>query len=104
MPTASPYTVCIAHGGVNDVAQGKTLAHAQTTRLSQIAAIEAAGMRPILMTTLMLIAAMIPIDLGNGPGADGRVEDRADLLKVLRRRRRERATTLWGDDSLIYLC
>lgn len=49
-PTASPYTLCIAHGGVNNVAQGKTLAEAQTYRLAQIAAIEAAGMRPILLT------------------------------------------------------
>lgn len=49
-PTASPYTLCIAHGGVNDVAQGKTLSHAQSTRMDQIAAIEAAGMRPLLLT------------------------------------------------------
>ena len=49
-PTASPYTVCIAHGGVNDVAQGNTFATAQTRRLAQIAAVEAAGMRPILLT------------------------------------------------------
>lgn len=49
-PTASPYTLCIAHGGVNDVAQGNTLAQAQSRRLAQIAAIETAGMRPILLT------------------------------------------------------
>ena len=49
-PTASPYTLCIAHGGVNDVAQGNTLAQAQARRVAQIAAIEAAGMRPILLT------------------------------------------------------
>ena len=49
-PTASPYTLCIAHGGVNDVAQGNTFATAQTRRLAQIAAVEAAGMRPILLT------------------------------------------------------
>lgn len=49
-PTASPYTLCIAHGGVNDVAQGNTLATAQSRRLAQIAAVEAAGMRPILLT------------------------------------------------------
>lgn len=49
-PTASPYTVCIAHGGVNNIAQGKTLAEAQTYRVAQISAIEAAGMRPILVT------------------------------------------------------
>jgi HAE1 family hydrophobic/amphiphilic exporter-1 len=36
-------------------------------------------LRPILMTTVMLIAAMIPIALGRGPGA----ESRASLAKVV---------------------
>jgi hydrophobic/amphiphilic exporter-1 (mainly G- bacteria), HAE1 family len=36
-------------------------------------------LRPILMTTLMLIAAMIPIALGTGPGA----ANRADMAKVI---------------------
>lgn len=36
-------------------------------------------LRPILMTTLMLIAAMIPIALGRGPGAGGR----ASMAKVI---------------------
>jgi HAE1 family hydrophobic/amphiphilic exporter-1 len=36
-------------------------------------------LRPILMTTVMLIAAMIPIALGRGPGA----ESRASLAKVI---------------------
>jgi HAE1 family hydrophobic/amphiphilic exporter-1 len=36
-------------------------------------------LRPILMTTLMLIAAMIPIALGKGPGA----ANRADMAKVI---------------------
>jgi HAE1 family hydrophobic/amphiphilic exporter-1 len=36
-------------------------------------------LRPILMTTLMLIAAMIPIALGRGPGA----ANRADMAKVI---------------------
>jgi HAE1 family hydrophobic/amphiphilic exporter-1 len=35
--------------------------------------------RPILMTTLMLIAAMIPIALGQGPGAGSR----ASMAKVI---------------------
>ena len=35
--------------------------------------------RPILMTTMMLIAAMIPIALGKGPGA----ANRADMAKVI---------------------
>jgi HAE1 family hydrophobic/amphiphilic exporter-1 len=36
-------------------------------------------LRPILMTTVMLIAAMVPIALGRGPGAEGR----ASLAKVI---------------------
>ncbi|MGE4056219.1 MAG: efflux RND transporter permease subunit [Vicinamibacterales bacterium] len=36
-------------------------------------------LRPILMTTLMLISAMIPIALGKGPGA----ANRADMAKVI---------------------
>ena len=36
-------------------------------------------LRPILMTTLMLISAMIPIALGRGPGA----ANRADMAKVI---------------------
>ncbi len=36
-------------------------------------------LRPILMTTLMLIAAMIPIALGQGPGAGAR----ASMAKVI---------------------
>jgi hydrophobic/amphiphilic exporter-1 (mainly G- bacteria), HAE1 family len=36
-------------------------------------------LRPILMTTLMLITAMIPIAMGQGPGA----ANRADMAKVI---------------------
>lgn len=36
-------------------------------------------LRPILMTTVMLVAAMIPIALGQGPGA----ANRADMAKVI---------------------
>jgi HAE1 family hydrophobic/amphiphilic exporter-1 len=36
-------------------------------------------LRPILMTTVMLIAAMVPIALGNGPGASAR----ASMAKVI---------------------
>ncbi len=36
-------------------------------------------LRPILMTTAMLIAAMIPIALGQGPGASAR----ASMAKVI---------------------
>jgi len=36
-------------------------------------------LRPILMTTMMLIAAMVPIALGQGPGAGAR----ASMAKVI---------------------
>lgn len=47
---AAPYTLCVAFGGTNDIAQSRTLAQMQSARMEQIAAIEAAGMRPILVT------------------------------------------------------
>src|SRR2546426_11531453 len=36
-------------------------------------------LRPILMTTMMLVASMIPIALGTGPGAGGR----ASMAKII---------------------
>ncbi len=36
-------------------------------------------LRPILMTTMMLVASMIPIALGTGPGSGGR----ASMAKVI---------------------
>lgn len=50
IPGAAPYTLCVAHGGTNDIVQNRTLSQMQTDRLAQIAAIEAAGMLPILVT------------------------------------------------------
>lgn len=56
-PAALPFSLCIAHGGVNDVNSNRTLAQMQTDRLAQIAAIKAAGMSPILLTCPPLNAA-----------------------------------------------
>ena len=47
---AAPYTVCISQGGINDqILHDATLAQMQADKLMQIAAIEAAGMRPVLV-------------------------------------------------------
>ena len=54
----------------------------QSTGMERTAAILEANhtrLRPILMTTVMLIAAMIPIALGRGPGAGAR----ASMAKVI---------------------
>jgi HAE1 family hydrophobic/amphiphilic exporter-1 len=48
-------------------------------RRSAAAPIDYIRLRPILMTTLMLIAAMIPVALGRGPGADSR----ASMAKLI---------------------
>ena len=56
--------------------------HLQERGMDKLRAIvEAAGtrLRPILMTTLMLIAGMVPIALGQGPGA----ASRASMAKVI---------------------
>lgn len=46
---ASPYTLCIVEGGVNDANTGRTLAQMQADKLAQIAAIKARGMVPVLV-------------------------------------------------------
>lgn len=56
-PTAVRDMYCIAHGGVNDVNSNRTLAQMQADRLAQNAAIVAAGMTPLLLTTSPLNAA-----------------------------------------------
>ncbi|MFO0983361.1 MAG: efflux RND transporter permease subunit [Planctomycetota bacterium] len=55
--------------------------HPELARVRLWAMLEAnrVRLRPILMTTVMLIAAMIPIALGKGPGA----ANRADMAKVI---------------------
>lgn len=49
-PTAVPYTLCVAYGGGNDMAQGRTFQQIRDARLAQISTIIAAGMVPILVT------------------------------------------------------
>lgn len=47
---AAPYTICILQGGINDqILYNATLAQMQADKLAQIAAIEAAGMLPVLV-------------------------------------------------------
>lgn len=46
---AAPYTLCISEGGVNDANSGRTLAQMQADKMAQILAIEARGMRPVLV-------------------------------------------------------
>lgn len=46
---ADAYTLCIAEGGVNDANSGRTVAQMQADKLAQIAAIEARGMKPVLV-------------------------------------------------------
>ena len=55
------------------------LPEAKRIRLWAILEANRVRLRPILMTTLMLVTAMIPIALGKGPGA----ASRADMAKVI---------------------
>ncbi|MCS6297184.1 MAG: SGNH/GDSL hydrolase family protein [Nitrospira sp.] len=57
IPGAGPYTLCVAFGGTNDIAQSRTLTQMQAARLEQISAIVAAGMYPILVTVAPYNAA-----------------------------------------------
>ena len=48
---SAPYTLCISEGGTNDVGSNKTLEQMQASRIAMNAAILAAGMYPVMLTT-----------------------------------------------------
>ena len=56
-PAAVPYSLCVAHGGTNDIAQSRTLAQMQAAMTEQINTILSYGMLPILVTVAPYNAA-----------------------------------------------
>ncbi|HEX9206540.1 MAG TPA: efflux RND transporter permease subunit [Candidatus Deferrimicrobiaceae bacterium] len=69
----------VKKNGILQVDYSNTLRATGMPRDQAILEANAARLRPILMTTITLIAAMIPIALGKGPGA----ASRASLAKVI---------------------
>jgi len=69
----------VKKNGILQVDYTNTLRARGMPRDAAILEANAARLRPILMTTITLIAAMIPIALGKGPGA----ASRASLAKVI---------------------
>ncbi|MGE5190193.1 MAG: efflux RND transporter permease subunit [Gemmatimonadota bacterium] len=69
----------VKKNGILQVDYTNTLRAQGMPRDEAILSANAARLRPILMTTITLIAAMIPIALGRGPGA----ASRASLAKVI---------------------
>ncbi|HZV08070.1 MAG TPA: efflux RND transporter permease subunit [Gemmataceae bacterium] len=69
----------VKKNGILQVDKSNELRHAGMNRESAILEANHTRLRPILMTTVMLIAAMIPIALGQGPGAGAR----ASMAKVI---------------------
>ena len=69
----------VKKNGILQVDYTNTLRATGMPREQAILEANAARLRPILMTTITLIAAMIPIALGKGPGA----ASRASLAKVI---------------------
>jgi HAE1 family hydrophobic/amphiphilic exporter-1 len=69
----------VKKNGILQVDKSNELRRAGMDRESAILEANHTRLRPILMTTVMLIAAMIPIALGRGPGAGAR----ASMAKVI---------------------
>jgi HAE1 family hydrophobic/amphiphilic exporter-1 len=69
----------VKKNGILQVDYSNTLRATGMPREQAILEANAARLRPILMTTITLIAAMVPIALGRGPGA----ASRASLAKVI---------------------
>lgn len=69
----------VKKNGILQVDKTNELRRAGEDRLSAILNANHIRLRPILMTTMMLIAAMIPIALGQGPGSGAR----ASMAKVI---------------------
>ncbi len=69
----------VKKNGILQVDKTNDLRREGLDRETAILQANAIRLRPILMTTVMLIAAMIPIALGQGPGASAR----ASLAKVI---------------------
>ena len=69
----------VKKNGILQVDYTNTLRAGGMDRTEAIMGANAARFRPIIMTTITLIAAMIPIALGRGPGA----ASRASLAKVI---------------------
>ncbi len=69
----------VKKNGILQVDKTNELRHAGLDRLKAILDANHIRLRPILMTTMMLISAMIPIALGQGPGSGAR----ASMAKVI---------------------